>query len=300
MSNNAAFSPPISDTGGANNDEVDQESNKRSERKRRREKQRRSDLSSAFDELAAFIVQVEPSNTDNSTDKKGKKRKSSDGGEDSSGITRLDLIGRALRIMKRLYRENEERKRVISTIEGRGGGAGVSNDNVSSNIETKTQITIMVTVIGIITSVIFFLFSSLKLLLIPPVLFTCDVPCFAIIVAVVVKVIVMVPTLAPSGDDPPPVARAAYPGQYHRSGATVPYLHDPREYNPMAPPHHTAYTSHWATGRQPVVAASLSHLAVPGAVMRMPQHHQHITGPSSRVSADGLPLQHINQPPNQH
>jgi len=242
MSNNPAFSPPIGDTGCANNDEVDQESNKRSERKRRREKQRRSDLSSAFDELAAFIVQVEPSNTDNSTDKKGKKRKSSDGGEDSSGITRLDLIGRALRIMKRLYRENEERKRVISTIEGRGGGAGVSNDNV----------------------------------------------------------IVMVPTLAPSGDDPPPVARAAYPGQYHRSGASVPYLHDPREYNPMAPPHHTAYTSHWATGRQPVVAASLSHLAVPGAAMRMPQHHQHITGPSSRVGADGLPLQHINQSPNQH
>ena len=30
--------------------------------------------------------------------------------------------------MKRLYRENEERKRVIAAIEGRGGGA---NDNVS-------------------------------------------------------------------------------------------------------------------------------------------------------------------------
>jgi len=110
-------------------DEVDAESNKRSERKRRREKQRRSDLSNAFDELAAFIVQVEPGNgEDDESEKKSKKRKSSDGGEDSSGITRLDLIGRALRIMKRMYRENEERKRVISTIEGRGGA---SNDNVS-------------------------------------------------------------------------------------------------------------------------------------------------------------------------
>ena len=108
-------------------DDVDAESNKRSERKRRREKQRRSDLSNAFDELAAFIFQVEPGSEDD-RDKKGKKRKTSDGGEDSAGITRLDLIGRALRIMKRLYRENEERKRVIATIEGRGGGA---NDNVS-------------------------------------------------------------------------------------------------------------------------------------------------------------------------
>ena len=129
--------PPMNgDDGGDNNGggEGDQESNKRSERKRRREKQRRSDLSNAFDELAAFIVQVEPSNTDDGgTDKKGKKRKSSDGGEDSSGITRLDLIGRALRIMKRLYRENEERKRVIVNIEGRGGVGGGNNDNVSVN-----------------------------------------------------------------------------------------------------------------------------------------------------------------------
>jgi hypothetical protein len=118
--------PPTSPTAGT--DDADAESNKRSERKRRREKQRRSDLSNAFDELAAFIVQVEPGAGEDDTDKKGKKRKSSDGGEDSAGITRLDLIGRALRIMKRLYRENEERKRVIATIEGRGGGA---NDNVS-------------------------------------------------------------------------------------------------------------------------------------------------------------------------
>jgi hypothetical protein len=131
------------DGGDSNGGEVDQESNKRSERKRRREKQRRSDLSNAFDELAAFIVQVEPSNTDEGgTDKKGKKRKSSDGGgEDSSGITRLDLIGRALRIMKRLYRENEERKRVIVSYDGRGGVGGGNNDNVSEvNLIAVTEL----------------------------------------------------------------------------------------------------------------------------------------------------------------
>ncbi len=108
----------------------DQESNKRSERKRQREKQRRSDLSTAFDELAAFIAQVEPDSLDEDSDKK--KRRKSDaggGGEDSAGITRLDLIGRAVRIMKRLHRENEERKRIISGFEGRGGVT--SNDNVS-------------------------------------------------------------------------------------------------------------------------------------------------------------------------
>lgn len=123
--------PPASPTPG--DDDGDLETNKRSERKRRREKQRRSDLSNAFDELAAFIVQVEPGSNEDDSDKKNKKRKSSDGGEDSAGITRLDLIGRALRIMKRLYRENEERKRIIATIEGRGGGP---NDNVIVMVPT--------------------------------------------------------------------------------------------------------------------------------------------------------------------
>lgn len=250
---------PSSPTTGL--DEVDAESNKRSERKRRREKQRRSDLSNAFDELAAFIVQVEPGSGEDEAEKKGKKRKSSDGGEDSAGITRLDLIGRALRIMKRLYRENEERKRVISTIEGRGGGA---NDNV----------------------------------------------------------IVMVPTLAPSGDDSPPVARAAYPGSYHHSGASPYYAsaastlsasaalgngHDPREYS-MPPPHHAAYTSHWGAaaangygGRPTQPPTGLAHHlgAPPGATLRLPQHHFAVRAPGVGIGADGLPISGI-PPGGQH
>jgi hypothetical protein len=105
--------------------------NKRSERKRQREKQRRSDLSNAFDELAAFIAHVEPESAEDESDKKTKRRKSTDGtGEESSGITRLELIGRAVRIMKRLHRENEERKRIIATMDVRQ-----PNDNVSTLIE---------------------------------------------------------------------------------------------------------------------------------------------------------------------
>lgn len=105
------------------------ETNKRSERKRQREKQRRFDLSNAFDELAAFIVQVDPGSGDIELESK-KKRKKSGEGEDSSGITRLDLIGRALTIMKRIHRENEERKRIIASMHERGGPQGPS-DNVS-------------------------------------------------------------------------------------------------------------------------------------------------------------------------
>lgn len=242
----SAEQPPSSPTMGA--EEPDVESNKRSERKRRREKQRRSDLSNAFDELAAFIVQVEPGSGEDDMDKKNKKRKSSDGGEDSAGITRLDLIGRALRIMKRLYRENEERKRVISSLEGRGGGP---NDNV----------------------------------------------------------IVMVPTLAPSGEDPQPVARAAYPGSYHHSGASPYYAstasvlpgsatgHDPREYS-MPPPHHPAYASHWGAaangygGRSAQPPAGLTHhLHPPGTAVRLA--HQHIPGKPPGTGPNGLPISYL-------
>jgi hypothetical protein len=58
-----------------------------------------------------------------------KKRKKSDGGEDASGITRLELIGRAIRIMRRLHTENEERKRIIAGIQEKEGV--LPNDNVS-------------------------------------------------------------------------------------------------------------------------------------------------------------------------
>ena len=68
------------------------ETNKRSERKRQREKQRRTDLTNAFDELAAFIFQIEPEAGDPDVDAKKKRKKSgtgparSDHGEESSGL----------------------------------------------------------------------------------------------------------------------------------------------------------------------------------------------------------------------
>ena len=110
------------------------EPTKRSERKRQREKQRRFDLSNAFDDLAAFIAEVEPEPGDADSDNKKKRKKAGDS-EDSAGITRLDLIGRALKIMERLHRENEERKRIISTMQDRGGSHPQqgSNDNVSTS-----------------------------------------------------------------------------------------------------------------------------------------------------------------------
>ena len=115
------------------------ETSKRSERKRQREKQRRTDLSNAFDELAAFIVQIEPEAGESEMDmKKKRKRSSADVGDDAGGITRLDLIGRALRIMKRLHRENEERKRMIDHMRERGGRPQ-NSDNVSTRHHIRSR-----------------------------------------------------------------------------------------------------------------------------------------------------------------
>jgi hypothetical protein len=93
-------------------------------------------LSNAFDELAAFIVQVEPTEEfgdDSSSSEKKKRRKSIDGTEDASGITRLDLIQKSLRLMKRLHNENAHLKRAMAGYEAHGG-QHPSNDNVRYRI----------------------------------------------------------------------------------------------------------------------------------------------------------------------
>jgi hypothetical protein len=126
------------DQADDNSKDEHESSNIRSERKRNRERQRRSELSGAFDELAACIAQIDPERSPPAADDKKKRRKSANGGrgsdgEDASGITRLDLIGRAVQVMKTLHRENEERKRVIDQMRHQGGGAGGQgqrNDNV--------------------------------------------------------------------------------------------------------------------------------------------------------------------------
>jgi len=123
----------------------------------------------------------------------------------------------------------------------------------------------------------------------------------------------MVPTLAPSGDDSPPVARATYPGSHHYSGAAPYYAsaastlsastavgngHDPREYTMPHPPHHAAYTSHWgaaaATGygaRSQPNTSLPHHLAPPGSALRLPQHHVGARAPG--LGTEGLPVSHI-------
>ena len=106
----------------------------KSERKRQRERQRRSALASAFEELTALLAQLEPDsaasltatgndNMDSSMASKRKRRKPSGAEdlEDSAGMTRLDLIGRTVGVLRRLQQENADLKRRL-TESAAGGG----------------------------------------------------------------------------------------------------------------------------------------------------------------------------------
>jgi len=127
--------------------DVHEDSKEKSERKRQREKQRRSELTTAFDEMHSFILRLDAGggaaavattiaednhgcedNPDGSSSnsprpaKKGRRlsSRSSEVGDDAGMTTRVDLINRALVIMKNLHRENMEMRQALARGAGRG------------------------------------------------------------------------------------------------------------------------------------------------------------------------------------
>lgn len=109
----------MSNAGDGEDENFGGDDSKKSERKRQRERQRRYDLANAFDELASLLSEIEDG-SDASAQHRRRRRKSQGGGDaadmdqsDSSGMTRLDLIGRSVEAMRKLHRENIELKRVV-------------------------------------------------------------------------------------------------------------------------------------------------------------------------------------------
>jgi hypothetical protein len=79
---------------------------KKSERKRQREKQRRTDLSNAFDELAAVLSGIEPDDTNAKKRRKKSIGEAGDGDGDAP-VTRLDLVVRTIDMLKKMQADNE-------------------------------------------------------------------------------------------------------------------------------------------------------------------------------------------------
>jgi hypothetical protein len=109
----------------------------RSERKRHREKKRRSDVNKGFDDLMNLLVEIDPKVRIEAEERARRGQwKGSIGAQEDNLLSRVDLITRTVDVLRRVHRENEERKVIIMELarggsgDGRGGRAAVANDSV--------------------------------------------------------------------------------------------------------------------------------------------------------------------------
>lgn len=95
----------------------------RSERKRHREKKRRSDVNKGFDELMTLLLEIDPRVRAEAEERARRGQwKGQLGAHEDNLLSRVDLIGRTVDVLRRIHRENEERKIIISSLT-RGGSA---------------------------------------------------------------------------------------------------------------------------------------------------------------------------------
>jgi Helix-loop-helix DNA-binding domain len=93
----------------------------RSERKRHREKKRRSDVNKGFDDLTSLLWEIDPTMR-SEVEERAQRSGQSKGGnnsaipEDSTLMSRVDLISRTVQVLRRIYNENEKNKSIIAAL----------------------------------------------------------------------------------------------------------------------------------------------------------------------------------------
>jgi Helix-loop-helix DNA-binding domain len=96
----------------------------RSERKRHREKKRRSDVNKGFDELMTLLLEIDPTVRAEAEERARRGQwKGSFGAHEDNLLSRVDLISRAVEVLRRIHRENEERKHIIASLTRSGAGS---------------------------------------------------------------------------------------------------------------------------------------------------------------------------------
>jgi hypothetical protein len=114
----------------------------RSERKRHREKKRRSDVNSGFDDLMNLLVEIDPTVRVEAEEKARRGQwKGSIGAQEDNLLSRVDLITRTVGVLRRVHRENEERKVVITELTRGSGGTGTwqGGRTVAMNDEVRNR-----------------------------------------------------------------------------------------------------------------------------------------------------------------
>lgn len=105
----------------------------RSERKRHREKKRRSDVNKGFDELMTLLLEIDPSVRAEAEERARRGQwKGQLGAQEDNLLSRVDLISRTVEVLRRVHRENEERKLIIASLTR--GGAATSAGGLGSSM----------------------------------------------------------------------------------------------------------------------------------------------------------------------
>eukprot|EP00977_Amphora_coffeiformis_P001513 scaffold296_cov102-Amphora_coffeaeformis.AAC.1 len=89
----------------------------RSERKRHREKKRRSDVNKGFDDLTALLLEIDPVVRAEAEDRARRGQwKGNIGGQEDNILSRVELINRTVEVIRRVHKENEQRKLIIEQL----------------------------------------------------------------------------------------------------------------------------------------------------------------------------------------
>lgn len=133
----SAAATPASPTG------LDFAKMSRSERKRHRERKRRSDVNKGFDELMSVLLEIDPDVRAEAEEKaiKGQwKGIGRDGSSEDNMLSRVELIGRAVEVLRRVHTENEERKQIIATLMRRSaGGVNLPAQRMGGSISNEVR-----------------------------------------------------------------------------------------------------------------------------------------------------------------
>jgi hypothetical protein len=110
----------------------------RSERKRHREKKRRSDVNKGFDDLMNLLVEIDPKVRIEAEERARRGQwKGSIGAQEDNLLSRVDLITRTVDVLRRVHRENEERKVIIVELTRGSSGAGLGSRAAATNDEVR-------------------------------------------------------------------------------------------------------------------------------------------------------------------
>jgi hypothetical protein len=96
----------------------------RAERKRHRERKRRNDVNKGFDDLMELLLEIDPVVRAEAEERASLRLRGNgqhckgngaigSGNTEDSILSRVELIGRAVEVLRRTHRENEERKAMI-------------------------------------------------------------------------------------------------------------------------------------------------------------------------------------------